>query len=86
MFNCSLYCVSWNCFACTFVTLLIKINQSINSGWMSRNQQCQKHWRDIVLVKMAALRQKQSSPSLLCSGAREGARGLSPPNPPMDLQ
>ena len=30
VFNCSLYCVSWNCFACTFVTQLIKINQSIN--------------------------------------------------------
>ena len=28
VFNCSLYCVSWNCFACTFVTQLIKINQS----------------------------------------------------------
>ena len=30
VFNCSLYCVSWNCFACTFVIQLIKINQSIN--------------------------------------------------------
>jgi len=32
VFNCSLYCVSWNCFACTFVTQLIKINQSINQS------------------------------------------------------
>ena len=37
VFNCSLYCVSWNCFACTFVTQLIKINQSINQSIKSHS-------------------------------------------------
>ena len=32
VFNCTSYCVSWNCFACTFVTQLIKIDQSINQS------------------------------------------------------
>ena len=38
VFNCSLYSVSWNCFACTFVTQLIKINQSINQDKKQTDQ------------------------------------------------